>query len=255
LEDFRVGFNTSPWRRVSLSGDFRRYDNKSDYNTPLKDPLVPQGYPGFIQSRDLLSKEAQAKLAVQVTAWLKTTLSYQWLENHYRTETGPVDNLTGTLPGAISPGGSLLAGRYDSQLVSLNATLTPWRRLFLSTTFSFQNARTLTEANDSPSVAPYAGNIYSLLLNGTYALNDKTDLVAGYSFSTADFAQDNLAQGLPLGTRYHQHAVEAGYNRKIGKGKSIGFQYRYYSYADSGLGGASDFSAHAFFATFAWRLP
>jgi hypothetical protein len=141
-------------------------------------------------------------------------------------------------------------------MVSLNATLTPWRRLFLSTTFCFQNARTQTYANNiTPAVAPYVGNIYSLLLSGTYALNEKTDLVAGYSFSTADFAQDNLAQGLPLGTSYYEHAVQAGYNRKIGKGKSIGFRYRYYSYADAGLGGATDFAAHAIFATFAWRLP
>ncbi|HSU52987.1 MAG TPA: hypothetical protein VLT36_02880, partial [Candidatus Dormibacteraeota bacterium] len=228
---------------------------KSDYDTPLKDPLMPRGYPGFIQSRDLLSKEAQAKLGVQVNAWLKTTLSYQWLQNHYRTATGPADDQIGKLQGLASPGGSLLAGRYDSQLVSLNATLTPWRRLFLSATFTFQNARTQTDANNSPSVAPYDGNIYSLLLNGTYALNEKTDLVAAYSFSAADFAQDNLAQGLPLGTRYHEHAVQAGYNRKIGKGKSIGVQYRYYSYADAAVGGASDFSAHAIFATFAWRLP
>jgi hypothetical protein len=227
----------------------------SNYDTPLKEPLVPQGYPGFIQWRDLLSKEAQTKLSVQVTAWLKTTLSYQWVENHYRTATGPVSNPTGTVPGAISPGGSLLAGRYESQLVSLNATMTPWRRLFFSTTFCFQNAQTQTAANNSPSIAPYDGNIYSLLLNGTYALNEKTDLVAGYSFSAADFAQDNLAQGLPLGTRYHEHALQAGYNRKFGKGKSIGFQYRYYSYADASVGGATDFTAHAIFATFAWRLP
>ncbi len=255
LQDFRVGFNSSPWRRISLSGDFRRYDNVSDYDTPLKEPLMPQGYPGFIQWRDLFSKEAQTKLSVQVTALLKTTLNYQWLDNHYRTATGPVSNPTGTVPGAISPGGSLLAGRYDSQMVSLNATLTPWRRLFLSTTFCFQNARTQTDANNSPSIAPYDGNIYSLLLNGTYALNEKTDLVVGYSFSAADFAQDNLAQGLPLGTIYHEHAVQAGYNRKLGKGKSIGFQYRYYSYADASEGGATDLAAHAIFATFAWRLP
>jgi hypothetical protein len=255
LQDFRAGFNTSPWRRVSWSGDFRRYHNSTDYETPLKDPPELQGYPGFIQWRDLLSQEAQTKLSVQVTAWLKTTLSYQWLENHYRTATGPVSDLAGKVPDALSPGGGLLAGRYDSQIASLNATLTPWRRFFLSATFCFQNARTQTDANNTPAVAPYAGNIYNLLLNGTYALNQKTDLVAGYSFSTADFAQDNLAYGLPLGTRYHEHSIQAGCNRKFGKANSIGFQYRYYSYADAGLGGANDFTAHAIFATFGWRLP
>ena len=255
LQDLRLGFNTSPWRRISWNADFRRYDNATDYETPFKDPPTLQGYPGFIRWRDLLSEEAQTRLSVQVTAWLKTTLSYDWLQNHYRTDTDPVNGVVANLPANISPGGSLLAGRYNSQIASLNATLTPWRRLFISGTFSFQHARTQADAHDSPAVAPYAGNIYTLMLNGTYALNDNSDLVAGYSFSTADFAQDNLFPGLPLGARYHQHAVEAGWRRKLGKSKSIGVQYRYYNYADTGLGGATDFAAHAIFATFAWRLP
>jgi hypothetical protein len=194
-------------------------------------------------------------LALQLAAWLKTSLTYQWLDNEYRTATDPVTDQAANLPGGISPGGSLLAGTYDSQLTSVNATLTPWRRLFLSTTFAYQHARTLTAANDSPAVAPYGGNIYSAMLNGSFAVNDKTDVVAGYSYSTADFEQDNFSGGLPLGTHYHQHALQAGIKRQIGKGKSLGLQYRYYGYADSTTGGVSDFEAHALFATLSWRLP
>ncbi len=254
LKDFRVGFNTSPWRRLSLSGHYRRYDNQTDYDTTLKEPLGLQGYPAFIRSRDLLSEEAQSKLSFQWTAWLQTSLSYQWMKNHYRTATDPVADLSSNLPGGISPGGGLLAGTYDSQLTSFNATLSPWRRLFVSSTFAFQHAKTQTEANDFTGVAPYEGNIYTAMLNGTLALNDKTDLVAGYSFSTADFAQDNFAGGLPLGTHYHQHAIEAGVRHRIGKGKTLGLQYRYYRYGDTSTGEASNFQAQAIFATLTWRL-
>ena len=255
LKDFRLGFNSSPWRRVSLSADYHRYDDATDYQTPLKEPLGLQGYPAFITWRDLLSNEAQAKLSLQANAWVKTSLSYQWLENHYRTATDAVDDPVANLAGGISPGGALLAGTYRSQIVSLNATLTPWRRLFLSSTFAFQHARTQTDAAGDPAVAPYVGNIYTAMLNGTLALNDRTDLVAGYSFSTANFGQDNLADGLPLGTRYHQHALELAVRRRIGKGKTLNLEYRFYSYADSALGGAPDFQAQALFATVAWRLP
>ena len=92
------------------------------------------------------------------------------------------------------------------------------------------------------------------MMNGSFALNEKTDLLAGYSFSTADFAQDNFAGGLPLETQYHQHALEAGMKRQIGKGKSLGLQYRYYRYEDSSAGNASNFEAQALFATLSWRL-
>jgi hypothetical protein len=255
LQDFRAGFSTAPWRRVSLIGDYRRYDNSTDYETPLKEPIGFQGYPAFFTHRDLKSSEAQTKLGLQVTAWLKTTLSYQWLDNHYRSTGDPVnDPLTGVV-GGISPGGGLLAGTYRSQIASFNATVTPWRRLFLSSTFAFQHAGTRSDANDTPSIAPYNGNIYSAMANATLALNDKTDLMAAYTFSTADFSQDNLVDGLPLGTHYHQHALQAGFKRQIGKGKTLGVQYRYYRYSDLATGGTSDFEAHALFATFAWRLP
>ena len=255
LKDFRLGFNTSPLRRLSLSAHYRRYDKETDYDTRLKEPLGLQGYPAFIRWRDLLSNEAQTKLSLQMASWLQTSLTYQWIKNDYRTATYSVDNPTNHLAGGISPGSELLAGTYDSQVTSLNLTATPWRRLFLSSTFAFQHARTRTAANGTTAVAPYGGNIYTAMLNGSYALNEKTDLVAGYSFSTADFTQDNFAGGLPLGTHYHQHALEAGIKHQIAKATTLGFQYRYYRYADTSTGSASDFQAQALFATLTWRLP
>ncbi len=257
LEDMRAGFNTSPWQRISWSGEYRWYDKRTDYDNRIKEILgLPfEGYPGFIRWRRLFSQQAQTKLALQLTAWLKTTLGYEWLANEYHTATDPVTDLVTGLPGGISPGGSLLAGTYHAHIVSLNTTVTPWRRLFLSTTFAYQNAQTLTAANGSPAVAPYEGNIYSVLASGDFILDDKTDLIAGYSFSSADFAQNNFAAGLPLGIKYEQHALDAGVKRRLGKGKTVGLQYRFYYYAEPNSGGFSNFDAHAVFATFALRLP
>jgi hypothetical protein len=264
LTDFRAGFNTSPWRRLSLSAQFRRSDNETDYKTqkstlssgiPTGTPF--EGYPGFILSRDLLSNEADTKLSLQVVSWLKASLGYQWQGNDYHTETESVTNNMVPLPvpGGISPGGSLLAGTYNSHTATANLTLTPWRKLFLSTTFAYQNARTVTTANDSPSVVPYAGNIYSVILSGNYALSDKTSLIAAYAFSHGDFSQENFAEGLPLGIDYRQDTLVAGLQRKLNRNCSLGFQYRYYRYDEPSSGGFSNFDAHAVFATLACRLP
>ncbi|HLH53586.1 MAG TPA: hypothetical protein VKY92_08220, partial [Verrucomicrobiae bacterium] len=121
--------------------------------------------------------------------------------------------------------------------------------------FVFQNARTQTEVNDNSAVLPYAGNIYTVMANATYALNERTEIVAGYSFSTANFAQNNFEAGLPLGTHYHQHAFQAGLTRRLGKNQVAGLQYRYYRYSDSSVGNTSGFEAQAVFATLTWRLP
>jgi Planctomycete cytochrome C len=257
LDDFRVGFDTSPWRPLSWSGHFRRNDNRTDYNTLLKEALGQPltGYPAFIRYRDLRSDEAEAKLAWQVNLWLKATLTYQWLANEYRTGTEPVPDPVTGLPGGIAPGGRLLAGTYNSHLASLNATLTPWRRLFLSTTLTYQNARTVTAANDLNAVAPYAGNIYSLIVSANYALNDRTTLMAAYSFSTADFAQENPAATVPVGINYHEQALEAGLKRQVTRHANLGLQYRFYRYTEPSAGGLSDFTAHAVFAIITCRWP
>jgi len=254
LEDLRAGFNTSPWRRGSLSGQYRYYDDRSDYNNLSKQSFGQpyQEYPGFILWRDLLTQEAEMKLSLQLSPWLKTTLSYQWLDSDYHTATDPV-NAPGIV-GGISSGGSLLAGTYTSHTAAFNAALTPWRRLFLSATFSYQNARTVTAANDSPSVAPYAGDIYSVMASGSYILNQKTDLTASYSFSTADFAQDNFADGLPFGIQYQQQAVQIGIKRRIGKGKILSLQYSFYHYDEPSSGGFNNFNSQAIFATLTFPL-
>jgi hypothetical protein len=258
LKDWRAGFNTSPWRRVSLSAHYRRYDNKSDYDTTLKayGPGQPtyDGYPAFIRWRDLLWSEAETRLTVQPAGWLKTTLSYKWLADDYRTAADPVNDPASGRAGGITPGTALLAGQYHAHIVSVNATMTPWRRLFLSVTLSGQEARTATFANGSTVVAPYDGNIYSVSASGSYILNDKTDLSASYVFSTADFAQGNQAAGLPLGLKYQQQMVQAGLRRHFSKGTTLGVQYRFYHYDEPSGGGLNNFDAHAVFATLTLAL-
>jgi hypothetical protein len=194
------------------------------------------------------------KLVLQATAWLKTSLTYQWVASDYHTTTDPITQDPFSGPANVSPGGGLLAGTYDAQITSLNATVTPWRRVFLSTTFAYQHARTVTADNGSPSVAPYKGDIYSVLASGTYLVNDKTDLTASYAFSTADFSQSDLAEGLPLGINYQQHTLQAGIRRQITKHKTVGLQYRFYLYNEPSSDGTGNFEAHAVFATLTCRF-
>jgi hypothetical protein len=172
-----------------------------------------------------------------------------------RPATDPVTDVSLGLAGGTSPGGSLLAGTYRSRTAALNTTLTPWRRLFLSTTFTCQNARTVTAANDSTEVPPYEGDLYSLMASGSYVLNPQTDLTASYSFSIADFSQDNSAGGLPLGIKYQQQAVQFGIERRIGHGKTLSLQYSLYHYDEPSSGGFNNFNAQAIFATLSFPLP
>jgi len=184
--------------------------------------------------------------------WLKTSLGFKWLETDYRTATDPVAQ---SAPGDVTPGGGLLAGTYEAYIYSFNLTLTPFQRLYLSTTFSYQDTRTVTAANDNPSILPYDGHIYSTLSSGTFAWTEKTDLRLAYSFSHADYGQNNFAFGLPLGMVYQRHWIQAAISRKLLKNISTSLQYGFFLYDEPSSGHFTDYTAHAVFATVSMNWP
>ena len=252
LTDLRLGFNTSPWKNVSLSSHYRRYDDDSEFlNRNAPQPVGT--YPGFIRARELLTDEIEAKLTLRPARWLKTTLSYQYLKTDSWTDTRIAFNPTTSVQ--YSPGGNILAGRFDSQIYSVGATVTPWRRFYLDAAFAYQNTTTRTANNAATTIAPYRGDIYSVFANGTYVLSASMDLFAGYTFAAADYEQKNSAGGLPVGLRYQQHGAEFGLRRRLGKNVSAQLQSGYYRYDEPTSGGANNYVACSVFGAITVRLP
>jgi hypothetical protein len=251
LRDLLVGFNTSPHRQISLSSHYRWYGKETDFDDQRDQAATGDGYPAFIRWRETTTDEIEARLVIQTTPWLKNTLTYKRVGTDYETETDPVSLLA---PGDVTPGGRLQAAEYDADVYSLNATLTPWGRLYLSGTFTYQETRMEAFDNDSPSVVPYRGDVFSVLANANYAFSRKTDLSATYSFSWADYEQSNFADGLPVGLKFQYHAILAGWNRRITPNVSTRLQYGFYHYGEPSSGGANDYTAHAVFASLVIRL-
>ena len=247
LSDIRAGFNSSPWRNVTLSAHYRRYEDDSHYDNDPGLPL-PAGYPGFILARDLRTDEAEAKLTWHPFTWVKTALSYQYQTTRSWVETDPIS-------GGVSPGGGIVGGEDHSQIYSLNTTMTPCHRLFLSTTFSYQPFTSVTADNGAPEVAAYRGETYSVLANTTYVLSKNVDVFATYSFSDADYSQNNFAAGLPVGIQYRQHALQAGVSRRFGKRISVQLKYGFYCYDEPTSGGANNYMANSIFGSLTYKWP
>jgi hypothetical protein len=185
--------------------------------------------------------------------WVATTFSYRLLATDYHTETEPATSFIN--PAALaSPGGRIHAGDYDAQIFSLNVTLTPWRRLNWFTTASYQDVRSTTRHDNTAAVVPYRGDIWSVLCHGRYVLTKRTDLTAGYTFSRADFSQDNYADGLPVGMRYDLHGLQAGVISRCTKNLTTKLQYGFYNYDEPSSGGANDYTAHAVFVSLNLRF-
>lgn len=251
LNDLRAGFDTSPWQAVFFSAQYRHEDDASQYDSaPLIQP-IQTAYPTFIRSRDLITDEIEAKLVLHPSVRFKTTFTYRYQSADFDVDTSPYD-LFGSL---ISPGGELSAGTQRSHTFSLGATLTPNPRLYLSTTVSCELSTLVTAADGSPAVAPYDGNVYTVLTDGTYVLTPASDLSVSYLFSAADYGQNNFAGGLPLGIQYQRHAVQVRWVRHWGKNVSARLQYRFDYYDEPSSSGATDYRAHSIFGLVTCRFP
>ncbi|MHB8520672.1 MAG: c-type cytochrome domain-containing protein [Limisphaerales bacterium] len=257
LKEYRAGFEVSPFQRVSFNAQYLRREKKTDYNNvvDLAFGFPEAGYPAFITARNTSTDEVDAKLAVRPASWLQTTFTYKIIATDYHTATDPVSGFDpakgAVVPGYISPGGSILAGNYNAQVYSMNAVLTPWRRLYLSSTLSYQDSRTATTGYN----VPYRGDIYSVINSANFAINPATDLRATYSYSRADYGQSNAAAGLPLGLAYDWHGVQIGVGRRFKKNLSFNLQYAFYYYDEPTSGGVNNFRAHAIFAMLSKKLP
>jgi hypothetical protein len=264
LREVRGGFNFSPWTPVSLRGQYAHRVRDSDYDhlvdtnaAPFPFLLPGNGYSAFIRNRKLDTDELEAKLAWRVTRWLKTTFTYQLVATDYHTTTDSAANfdfVTQTFAD-VSPGGEFFAGNYDAHVYSINAVLTPWQRLYLSGTFSYRQTRLVTSSDFNPVVVPYRGDVYSVLTGATYALDAETEFQATYSFSRADYTQENQAAGLPLGVAYEMHGLEAGLTRRLGKNVVTQLKYGFYRSDDASNGGANSYTAHALMASLTLTLP
>lgn len=246
---YRLGFHVSPWTRLSWQTYVQRRDREDKFHHQVDERPVGNpglGYPAFITRRDTLADEVGTKLVLRPASWVKTTLGFRTLSTDYETVTDSTPALLGPLS---TPGGRVLAGEYDSHVYSLGAAWTPWRRLYLYSTFEFQDSRTVTEDHGNPSIVPFRGHTYSALLNGSYVLNPLTDLNLGYDFSYADYGQNNAPAGVPLGIDFRRHGVRAGLGRKFLKRFTANVQYMWWLYEEPSSGHYTDFTSHGVFGS------
>jgi len=251
LTDLRFGFNTSPWRQITWSGHYRRYEDDSWYEKrTIQEPIG--GYPGFIKSRDLLTDEFETKVAIQPARWLKTALTYRYLITDYSSVTGP--SLNQSSLAQLTPGGGLLAGRDRAHVYGISTTITPTQRLFLDGTFLYQPTSTTTADNQSVYINNYRGDVYTAIGTASYILSTNTDIFSSYTFSKADYGQPLNTVALPLGIQYEQYAVRLGVNHKFGANVSAKLQYAFFHYNEPSSGGVNDYNAQSIFATLTLKL-
>lgn len=248
--DFRIGFDSSPRAWLKFGSQFRYFDKATTFDDG--NLLDQSGYPTFIEALDRTTREVTSRLTLRPARWLTTTFTHRLVATDYHTTT---EAFSQSVANDVSPGGRSFNGNYDAQIFSLNTTLTPWRRLHWFTTVSFQDVRSASRHDRSDAVVPYRGETWNVVSHGRFVLDEKTDLTAGYTFSTADYRKNLAATGLPLGMEYDLHGLQAGWTSRRTKNLTLKLQYGYYRFSEPGSGGFNDYTAHAVVAAVNARFP
>jgi hypothetical protein len=232
-QDYTAGFNTAPLPRMTLAGRYRHSIYENGYDNLVD---TEPGYPAFIKAQNFTIDEIRAKLTLRPCSRFSVGLKYQLLDSDIDTTTDGFSPLV--------PKGNVRAGNYNAAIYTVSATVTPLSRLYLTGLFSFQDTKTTTFDNGSLTVVDYVGNVYTVIGAAGYALDNKTDLTAQYTYSRSDDSQNNASTGLPLGLAYQQTGVLAGLTRQITKNMIVRLRYGFYEYHETSNGGLDNYIAH-----------
>ena len=249
-QEYTAGFSTSPWARMTWTTQYRH--KRTDNLTTTRYKIAGMSaYAGTLQDQEFTEDEISSKLTYRPFSRVAFTLKYQLIsEDIYNTT--PAQAASGTY--TATPAGTIQAYDYYANIYSMSATVTPMNRLYVTGLVSYQDSRSSAFDNGAPVVAsPYKGSVLSVLGYAGYALDDKTDLTAEYSYSRTDnyvengygtFSTQTSDYGLSYGLNNQLQGASLKLTRRISDAITVALKYGFYNYKEDYTGGINDYTAH-----------
>ena len=177
--------------------------------------------------------------------YVKTDLDSQWAVS--TTGAGPVFD-------------ELRTGIITQHIFTESITWNPTARLYFQGNFSYVKDETDTPAdiiftgNTLPSIVDSQNDYWTASASIGFAVDNKTDVRADYSYYRADNYEGSGLVGQPYGMGATQHTVGATVTRELTKNVRLKLQYGYYHYRDETSGGHNNYDAHAVFSSLQFRF-
>jgi hypothetical protein len=191
----------------------------------------PADYPGWLGSYRRSGSDVTFKTNLRLNNKTSTTLMYQFFQ----------EGINFALGGKTS--------NLQIQRGAASISFIPTTNMFVVGTFMLENYKLDTPAVGTGSQAlgptPYdfRGDSYSLLLDGTYAFNEKTSCTLGLRHSEALGTVDNAGD-------YAYDSISFMVNHILAANRTIGVGYQFLNFNNHGGGSFDDFSAHGALITY-----
>jgi hypothetical protein len=233
-----LGANYYPMSGLSLSAQY--YYRKFDQEYSSNDLVTRRDLGAQILEHNFDTNDFNLRLTWRALSNLTLVSRYDYQQTTIENRAEYLQNLP------LGPRNLIESADITSHIFSQSATWMPMDRLYVQGFFSYVMAETDTPADiANPNVSRDSDNDYlTASLNAGYALDDKTDITAGYSYYYAD----NYAAISPVirgfGTSIEEHVFSLSLNRRINANMVWNLGYGYYKGNDGAVDGFNDFDAH-----------
>lgn len=155
----------------------------------------------------------------------------------------------------ITPDGQ--SGNMTNHMLTESLTWSPLDRMYLQGNASYVLNQTNTPAADVatiPQVLNFSSDYWTASCAAGFALDDKTNLQADYTYYRANDYVNNAAFGMPYGSGATEHTVSASISRQITRNIRLMLKYGYSNYRDQTSGGFNNYDAHLIYSSLQIRF-
>lgn len=237
-QKYTIGANWYPAKQLNLAVQAFHRDRENEYDhildtTPPVTPPTGQGfYPAFIEKQQFVTEDANIRVTYRPLNNLTFVTRYDF---QYTT----IDSDMQLLPEVES-------ARSTAHIVTESITWVPINRLYLQLSGSYTWDHLASDANEIlPRVQVSKNDYYTASATVGYALTDKTDVSASYSFYRAENYDPSIfAVGLPFNASLEEHMVGGSVVHRFNRRMQLTARYAFITSHDETSGGNNDFDAH-----------
>jgi hypothetical protein len=272
-QKYTAGANWYPMATLNLAGQY--YHKSADYNNDFNSELDVPATPGSERNQRLLNQTLDTDDVNFRITWRPTlpghlgiisfVTRYDYLSALITGRWAISPTQTGVFPAPPTPvSGTILdsehTGLIFNQIFSESINWNPTARLYLQGNVSYVLSKTNTPAdyvlipNTQVTILDFKNDYWTASAAVGYALDDKTDLRAEYSYYRADDYVNNALVAVPYGMGATEHTVSASISRQITKNVRLKLQYGYFHYTDQTSGGFNNYEAHSVFSSLQFRF-
>lgn len=217
----------------------------NEYDSVSAAPTSGDRYPGYITHQDYETNDFNVRATWSPILNVHTVTRYDYQETTIRTQEIALAFIE--------------SGKIQTNMLSETITWNPMDRLYLQASGNLVYDRTTTPAHQITGAAGMSvlnsdNNYSSGDLAAGYALDDKTDLSATYTYYRAADFVDNSIVSTPYGADQKFQTVSVQLFRRVSAQLNFLLKYTYGKNVDDLSGGQNNFKAHTFYASTQFRF-